>query len=55
VEIGLRCSADGPTEARYLDFVFQPIKDEADNVTSILVEGVDITDRHTSEEALRNS
>jgi len=55
VEIVLRRSAGGPTETRYLDFVYQPIKDEAGNVTSIFVEGVDITDRHTSEEALRNS
>jgi len=55
VEIVLRRSAGGATETRYLDFVYQPIKDEAGNVTSIFVEGVDITDRHTSEEALRNS
>ena len=55
VKIALRRSAGGPAETRYLDFVYQPIKDEARNVTSIFVEGVDITDRHTSEEALRNS
>ena len=55
VEIMLRRSAGAPAETRYLDFVYQPIKDEAGNVTSIFVEGVDITDRHASEEALRNS
>jgi len=55
VEVVLQRSAGGPAETRYLDFVYQPIKDEAGNVTSIFVEGVDITDRHTSEEALRNS
>jgi PAS domain S-box-containing protein len=55
VEIVLQRSAGGPAETRYLDFVYQPIKDAFGNVTSIFVEGVDITDRHTSEEALRNS
>ena len=55
VEIILRRSPEGPAETRYLDFVYQPIKDEAGNVASIFVEGVDITDRHASEQALRNS
>jgi PAS domain S-box-containing protein len=48
-------AASGPEETRYLDFVYQPIKDEAGHVTSIFVEGVDITDRHCLEEALRAS
>jgi PAS domain S-box-containing protein len=55
VKIVLQRSLESPLETRYLDFVYQPIKDEAGNVTSIFVEGVDITDRHNSEEALRAS
>ena len=55
VEIVLQRSADGPPETRYLDFVYQPIKDATGNVTSIFVEGADITERHRSEEALRAS
>src|SRR5580698_4154982 len=55
VEIVLQRSAGGPAETRYLDFVYQPIKDQAGNVAAIFVEGVDITDRHISEAALRNS
>ena len=55
VEVVLQQSASSPAETRYLDFVFQPIKDAAGHVTSIFVEGVDITDRHRSEEALRAS
>jgi hypothetical protein len=55
VEIRLRRSVDGPAETRFMDFVYQPIKDEAGHVSSIFVEGVDITDRHRSEEALRAS
>src|SRR5580698_8695897 len=55
VQIALQRSAAGPAETRYLDFVYQPIKDEAGDITSIFVAGVDITDRHSSEEALRAS
>src|SRR5579859_1589416 len=55
VEIALQRSPGGTAEARYLDFVYQPIKDEVGAVTSIFVEGVDVTDRHRSEVALRAS
>ena len=55
VEIQLQRSVDGPVETRFMDFVYQPIRDEAGHVTSIFVEGVDITDRHRSEAALRSS
>ena len=55
VKIVLKPSADGPEETRYVDFVYQPIKDETGKVTSIFVEGIDITERHRSEEALRAS
>jgi PAS domain-containing protein len=55
VEVALHRSASSPAEVRYLDFVFQPIKDEKGDVTSIFVEGIDITERHRSEEALRAS
>src|ERR1700722_10209109 len=55
VEIILQRSTGGPAEKRYLDFVYQPIKDEKGAVTSIFVEGIDITDRRRSEEALRAS
>jgi PAS domain S-box-containing protein len=55
VKIVLQRSAGSPAEARYVDFVCQPIKDGAGHVTSIFVEGVDITDRHQTEDALRAS
>jgi PAS domain S-box-containing protein len=38
-----------------LDFVYQPIKDAKGNVTSIFVEGADVTERRAWEEALRAS
>jgi PAS domain S-box-containing protein len=55
VEFVLQQLTDGPPATRYLDFVYQPIKDPAGNVTSIFVEGSDVTERHRSEEALRAS
>jgi hypothetical protein len=55
IKIVLQRTAGGAAETRYLDFVYQPIKDETGSVTSIFVEGIDITDRHLSEEALRVS
>jgi PAS domain S-box-containing protein len=36
-----------------LDFVYQPIKDESGHVTSIFVEGLDVTERRATEQALR--
>ena len=38
-----------------MDFVCQPIRDGSGNVTSIFVEGVGLTERHRTEEALRAS
>ena len=51
MKIVLQRSSGSPSETRYLDFVHQPIKDEAGNVTSIFVEGVDITDRRRGQPA----
>jgi hypothetical protein len=36
---------DSPVSERYLDFVYQPIKDSRGKVTGIFVEGIDMTDR----------
>jgi PAS domain S-box-containing protein len=43
----------GASEVHYLDFVYQPIKDGSGKVTSIFVEGSDVTERHATENALR--
>ena len=53
VEIVLQRTPGGVAERRFLDFIYQPIKDEAGNVTSIFVDGVDTTDRRLAEDALR--
>lgn len=43
----------GPVQERYVDFVFQPIRDGAHAVSGIFVEGVDVTERTLS--ALRSA
>ena len=37
--------AGGPVDNRYVDFVYQPIRDANGTVTGIFVEGADVTDR----------
>ncbi|HUH55734.1 MAG TPA: PAS domain-containing protein, partial [Rhodanobacter sp.] len=44
-----------PISQRYLDFVYQPIRDDAGRVTGIFVEGTDVTERALAEKALRAS
>ena len=41
IEIVFQPPDGGALQTRFLDFVYQPIKDEAGNVTSIFVEGAD--------------
>jgi PAS domain S-box-containing protein len=53
VKIVLQRTPGGIEETRYLDFVYQPIKDGSGNVTSIFVEGLDVTERRATELALR--
>ncbi len=45
----------GPAEGHVLDFIYEPITDEAGQVTGIFVEGYDVTDAHRAEMALRES
>ncbi len=40
---------DSPVRERYVDFVFQPIRDTRGVVSGIFVEGVDVTERMTAE------
>ena len=44
---------DGAGDERFLDFVYQPIKDATGAVAGIFVVGVDVTDRTRAEERLR--
>jgi PAS domain S-box-containing protein len=51
----LQPSPGAPAEERYLDFVYQPLRDHAGNVTGIFVEGADVTEARIAENALRAS
>ncbi len=45
----------GRVYERFVDFVFQPIADEAGVIVGIFVEGVDVTSRSLADQALRQS
>jgi PAS domain S-box-containing protein len=51
----MQVAPDAPVSQRYLDFVYQPIKDGTGKVTGIFVEGTDVTERALAEKALRAS
>jgi len=44
-----------PPELRYLDFVYQPIRDSEGTITGIMVLGVDVTDVKRAEQAMLQS
>ena len=54
-KLALDVSPTGPVVERYLDFVYQPIKDASGVVTGIFVVGVDATARNDADAALRTS
>jgi PAS domain S-box-containing protein len=47
--------ADGASRQHYLDFVFQPVRDDAGAVIGIFVQGNDVTERVRAERAMRES
>jgi PAS domain S-box-containing protein len=55
VPILIHRTADALAEERILDFVYQPIRDEAGLVSGIFVEGIDVTSAHDAVAALRES
>ncbi len=55
VPVLLQRRPGAPPETRFLDFVYQPIKDANGNPTDIFVAANDVTERTAAEEALRRS
>jgi PAS domain S-box-containing protein len=55
IKIVLQNMEDGSADTRYMDFVYQPIRSASGEVSSVFVEGSDITERHATEAALRLS
>jgi PAS domain S-box-containing protein len=51
--IRIQREPNGPLEERFIDFVYQPIRDAAGQVTGIFVEGSDVTVRKQVEDELR--
>jgi signal transduction histidine kinase/ActR/RegA family two-component response regulator len=51
--VRLQREPDGPLEERYIDFVYQPIRDAGGAVSGIFVEGSDVTGRKLVEDELR--
>ncbi len=52
--IRLQATPRSPPEERFLDFVYEPTRDEAGRVTGVFVEGHDVTERKRAEAALRD-
>ncbi len=48
-------AASGVSQLHYLDFVFQPVREEGGAVIGIFVQGNDVTERVQAERALRDS
>lgn len=55
VPVALARGAAAANETRLVDFVYQPMRDEAGAVSGIFVEGYDVTERNEAETALRES
>ena len=55
MKIALQREPGAPTEDRFVDFVFAPIVEADGSISGIFAEGYDVTERHTAEEALRES
>jgi PAS domain S-box-containing protein len=53
--VDIRPDPTGSAERRWVDFVYQPIRDALGNVTGIFVEGTDVTETYQFEQALRRS
>jgi PAS domain S-box-containing protein len=51
--VRLQREPNGPLEERYIDFVYQPIRDAGGGVSGIFVEGSDVTLRKQVEDELR--
>ena len=51
----LQTSHDQPSRDVVLDFIYEPMRDESDQVTGIFVEGHDVTESHRTQVSLRES
>ncbi|MET0428069.1 MAG: PAS domain-containing protein [Microvirga sp.] len=52
VPIRLQASPDLPVRERFLDFIYEPTRDDTGQVTGIFCEGHDVTEAHRAREAI---
>jgi PAS domain S-box-containing protein len=52
VSIRLQASAEVAAEERFLDFIYEPVRDETGRVTGIFCEGHDVTEAHLARAAI---
>ncbi len=52
-KFAVQATPGGPVVDRYLDFVYQPIRDSAGKVTGIFVQGADVSDRVHADTTMR--
>lgn len=55
VPLTLTAPSDGIARTRYLDFVYQPIRDDSGRITGVFAHGSDVTDRVNASSALIDS
>ena len=55
LRVNLQRAPGEPASERYVDLVYQPIRDRSGAVTGIFVEGADVTERVHAEQALRET
>ena len=55
LKAALRRTPDAPKEERFMDLIYQPVRDPEKRVIGIFVQGMDVTDRLLAERALRRS
>ena len=53
--VDLQRHSGGALERRYLDFVYQAIREADDSISGVMVLGVDVTERKRAEETLRST
>ena len=53
--VTLQRSPGAPTEERFVDLVYQPLRDEENRIVGIVAQGSDVTERLLAEKALRAS
>ncbi len=52
---GMELRLQGSDETQYIDFIYQPVRDESGNVTGIFIGGYEVTETHQVAAALRAS